>query len=83
MVAQSVKHLTLDFCSAHNLTVCEFELQVRLCADSVKPAWDSLCPSPTCVCPPPQINKLTKSLFSCDNTKLGGVSWSKIGRAHV
>ena len=28
--------------------VCEFEPQVRLCDDSVEPAWDSLslCPSP-------------------------------------
>ena len=44
-VAQSVKHLTLDFGSGHDLMVCEFEPCVRLCADSEEPAWDSLSPS--------------------------------------
>ena len=29
-VAQSVKRLTLDFGSSHDLTVCEFEPHVRL-----------------------------------------------------
>ena len=47
-VAQSVKHLTLDFGSGHDLTVHEFEPHIY--ADSAKPAWDSLslplCPSP-------------------------------------
>ena len=39
-MAQSVKRLTLDFGSGHDLTVrgpC-----LRLCANSVEPAWDSL-----------------------------------------
>ena len=47
-VAQSVKPLTLDFSSSHDLTVCEFQPHVRLCTDSAEPAWDSLslCPSP-------------------------------------
>ena len=44
-VAQSVKHLTLGFCSGHELMVCEFEPRIRLCAESVEPAWDSLSPS--------------------------------------
>ena len=39
--AQSVKHLTLDFSSGHDVTVHEFEPHV-LCADGVEPAWDSL-----------------------------------------
>ena len=43
-MAQSVKHLTLDFGSGHDLTVHGFE-RVRLCADSVEPAWDSPSPS--------------------------------------
>ena len=34
--------LMSDFGSGHDLTVCGFEPQVRLCADSVEPAWDSL-----------------------------------------
>ena len=38
---QSVKHLTVDFHSGHNVTVYEFEPCVELCADSVEPAWDS------------------------------------------
>ena len=41
-MAQSVKRLTLDFGSGHDLTVCEFEPQVRLSSDSVEPAWDPL-----------------------------------------
>ena len=48
-VAQSVKHLILDFSSDHDLTVCEFKPHTGLCADSVQPAWDSLCLS----APPP------------------------------
>ena len=52
-MAQSVKHLTLGFCSGHDLTVPEFKPRMELLADSVEPAWDSLslplslCPSPT------------------------------------
>ena len=48
--ARLVKHLTLDFGSGHDLTVCEMELHIELCTDSTEPAWDSLslslCPSP-------------------------------------
>ena len=39
-VTQSVKHLTLDFGSGHDLTVHGFEPHV-----SMEPAWDSLSPS--------------------------------------
>ena len=48
-MAQSIKHLILDFGLGHDLTVLEFEPCIRLCADSEEPAWDSLsslCPSP-------------------------------------
>ena len=44
-MAQSVKCLTLAFRSGHDLTVCELQPHVGLCADSAEPAWDSLCPS--------------------------------------
>ena len=44
-MAQFVERLTLDLGSGHDLMVCEFEPHVRLCADSVEPAWDSLSPS--------------------------------------
>ena len=47
-MARSVKQLTLDFGSGHDLTVCATEPRVGLCADSAEPAWDSLCSSPTC-----------------------------------
>ena len=40
-----VKRPTLDFAPSHDLTVCESEPCIGLCADSVEPAWDSLCPS--------------------------------------
>ena len=35
----------LNFGSGRDLTVCEFEPQVGLCADSVAPPWDSRFPS--------------------------------------
>ena len=44
-VAQSVKHLTLDFGSSHDLTVHELEPGIRLCAVGAEPAWDFLSPS--------------------------------------
>ena len=39
-VAQSVKPLTLDFGSGHDLLVHEFEPLIELWADSAEPAWD-------------------------------------------
>ena len=53
-VAQSVKRLTLDFSSGYDLTVCEIEPSIELCADGTEPAWNSfslslsLYPSPAC-----------------------------------
>ena len=41
-MAQLVQRLTLGFGSGHDFTVCEIEPHVRLCADSMEPAWDSL-----------------------------------------
>ena len=41
-MAPSVKPLTVDFCSGHDLTVCGIEPCVWLCTDHVEPAWDSL-----------------------------------------
>ena len=63
----AVKRLILDFGSGHDLTVREFEPCIRVCADNVEPAGDSLSPSLS-LCPYPaclltlskQINKLKK-----------------------
>ena len=41
-MAQSAKGPTLDFGSGYDLAVLEFEPHLRLCADSMGPAWDSL-----------------------------------------
>ena len=41
-MAQLVKQPALDFSSAHDLTVPEMEPHIRLCADSMEAAWDSL-----------------------------------------
>ena len=62
-MAQLVKHLTRDFSSGLDLVVHEFEPHIRLCADGVQPAWDSvspsLCPSPTrSLCLSPKRNEL-------------------------
>ena len=45
-MAQSVKRRLLIFSSGHDLTVCEIEPRVGLCADSTEPAWESLSLSP-------------------------------------
>ena len=42
-MAQSVKCPTLGLSSGHRLPVHEIDLRVRLCTDSMEPAWDSLC----------------------------------------
>ena len=44
-VAESVKRLTLDLGSGHDLIVCEFEPRIGFCADGMEPAWDSVSPS--------------------------------------
>ena len=44
-VAQWVKCPTLDLGSGHELTVGQIEPWVKLCTDSVEPAWDFLSPS--------------------------------------
>ena len=56
-VAQSVKRLTLDFGSGHDLMVHEFEPHVWLCTDSLEPGARfrfcislTLCPSSTHAC---------------------------------
>ena len=50
-VAQSAKHLTLNFGSSHDLMVHEIEPRVGFCADRAEPAWGSL--SPPLSAPPP------------------------------
>ena len=51
-VAQSVNHLTLDFGSGHDLTVCGFQPHVRLYADSSEPGASSDSVSPSLSAPP-------------------------------
>ena len=51
-VAQSVKHLTLDFGSGRDLVVCEFVPRDGLCAHSEEPAWGSLSLPPSLALPP-------------------------------
>ena len=58
-VAQSGKRLTLDLGSDHDLTVHEFKPQVKLCAHSMEPTWDSL--SPSLSDPPPLMLSLSHS----------------------
>ena len=49
-MAQSFECLALDSGLGHNLMVCGIEPHVRLCIDSMEPAWDSLSP---CLSAPP------------------------------
>ena len=55
-VAQSVKHLTLDFNSDYDLAVCGFEPCIGLRTDSAELAWGSLS-FPLSVPPLLKINK--------------------------
>ena len=41
-MVQSVERPTLDSGSGHDLVVGEFQTHVGLCADSSKPAWESV-----------------------------------------
>ena len=45
-MAQSVKFLTFDFGSGHDLMVHGIRPHIGLCAASAKPAWDSLSACP-------------------------------------
>ena len=56
-MAQLVKSPTVDFGSAHDLTIGEIEPHVGLHADSAEPAWDSLSHS---LCPSPTLSKINK-----------------------
>ena len=53
--------MRLDFGSGHDLTVREMEPRVKLYADSVEPAWDSLSPSLSA----PPLLALSLSLSLC------------------
>ena len=53
-VAQSVKLLTFDFGSGHDLMVCDFEPHIGLWTGSTEPARESLSPSPSA---PPLLTK--------------------------
>ena len=44
-LAQSVGRLAFDFGSAYDLTLRDIKPCIRLCADSMEPAWDSPSPS--------------------------------------
>ena len=56
-MVQLVKRPILNFGLSHDLMVREFKPQIRLCADSVEPAWDSLFPSFSA---PPQLSLKNK-----------------------
>ena len=67
-MAPSVKRPTLDFSSSHDLTVCEIRPRVRLYADSVEPAWDTL--SLSLSASPPRSLSLKNKYFKKEfNTK--------------
>ena len=56
-VAQSIKHLTLDFSSGHDLVVRVFKPLVWLHTDGAEPAWDSFSFLLSLPLPPPKMNK--------------------------
>ena len=57
-MAQSGEYPTLGFGSGYDLTVCEFEPRVGLCADCTERVWDSR--SPPLSAPPLLKNKQIK-----------------------
>ena len=56
-VAESVKHLILDFGSGHDLMVHEFKSCIWLCAGSRETTWDSLSVS---LCSFPSLSQISK-----------------------
>ena len=68
---QSVKHLTLDFGSVHDITVGEFEPHIRLHADSTEPAWDPLSPSLCAPHPTLKINRNKLNKIEGDSGSVG------------
>ena len=65
-MAQSIKGLTLGFCSGHDLTVGRFEPHIGLSTAGARPVWDCLSlplslPLPCFLCLSKQINKLKKN----------------------
>ena len=75
-LAQLVKRWALDFSSGHDLTVHEFEPCIRLCADSVEPAWDSLSPSLALPFPHSRTQGHTTSKeINFKNKKRGAPEW--------
>ena len=44
-LSQLSVQLLINLSSGHDLTACEFEPHIRLCADSVESTWDSQSPS--------------------------------------
>ena len=85
-MAQSVKHWTLYFGLAHDLTIGEIESFVRLCSDGVKHTWDSLslslaAPSPLrCSLSLSKINKLKKFLAKHYQVGYNFVLWAVCNR---
>ena len=61
-MAQSVKRLTLDFGSGHNLTGHGIEPRVS-CTDSTEPAWGSLSPRLSAPFPHVLSLKINKYIF--------------------
>jgi len=59
-VAQSVKHLTLDFSPGHDFRVMRSS-PVLGSMLSIEPAWDSLFPSPSPSAPPNPQKKLANT----------------------
>ena len=72
-MAGSVKRLTLDFGSGHDLTVLEIEPHVRLCPDSTEPARDS----PSLPSPRSRACSLSKQI----NTHLKNVTVGCLGNS--
>ena len=72
-VAQWVKRLTLDLDSGHDLMVHEVKPHIGLCADTTKPAWDSLSlPSPSLsLSLSLKINTLKKKFRPIESKSLG------------
>ena len=61
-VAQSIEHQTLDYSLGCDLTVCDMESRIRLCAVSTEPAWDSPSPSLSAPIPLTLVRPLSLSL---------------------
>ena len=75
-----LKRLALHLGSGHDLTVCGIKPHVRLCTDSMEPAWDSVSPS---LSAPPQLMHTPVCAHACVHSLSKQINKLKKKEIHI